>query len=113
MRKLFFWNGIRRRTSCATGAAGLEAEWTARLLDQRALVSPHQGVVVDRHYDPGNYAERDPVMTLATLDPVHIAVIAPAGVCGKMAFGDIDRGHVAEACRHMATGSSRGRRSVC
>ena len=69
-------------------AARLEAERAERLLDQRVLVSPIAGAVVDRNFEPGEYVERDPVVTLATLDPVNIEVIAPAGVFGKVALGD-------------------------
>jgi RND family efflux transporter MFP subunit len=68
--------------------ARLEAERAARLVDQRILISPIAGVVVDRNFEPGEYVERDPVVTLATLDPVDIEVIAPSEAFGKVALGD-------------------------
>jgi RND family efflux transporter MFP subunit len=72
----------------ARAADALEAERIRRLLAQRALVSPLDGVVVDRHRSVGEYVDRDPVVTVASLDPLHVEVIAGAEAFGRLAPGD-------------------------
>jgi RND family efflux transporter MFP subunit len=66
----------------------LELERARKLLDQRRLVSPIEAVVVDRHVSPGEYVERQAVLTLAAIDPITIDIVAPAPLFGQFKIGD-------------------------
>ena len=56
-------------------------------LDLRTVLSPINGVVVDRLRDKGEYVNVDPVIRLATLDPLHIVLLLPSGYFGDIAVG--------------------------
>ncbi|MCP4332369.1 MAG: efflux RND transporter periplasmic adaptor subunit [Gammaproteobacteria bacterium] len=53
----------------------------------RTVASPIDGVVVDRLQDEGEYVNVNPVVRLATLDPLHIDLLLPARYFGKIAAG--------------------------
>jgi len=53
----------------------------------RTVASPIDGVVVDRLQDEGEYVNVNPVIRLATLDPLHIDLLLPAEYFGKIAVG--------------------------
>ena len=53
----------------------------------RTVASPIDGVVVDRLQDEGEYVNVNPVVRLATLDPLHIDLLLPAKYFGKIAAG--------------------------
>jgi len=53
----------------------------------RTVASPIAGVVVDRLHDEGEYVNVDPVIELATLDPLHIDLLLPAQYFGKIRVG--------------------------
>jgi membrane fusion protein (multidrug efflux system) len=53
----------------------------------RTVASPIDGVVVDRLQDEGEYVNVNPVVRLATLDPLHIDLLLPAQYFGKIAVG--------------------------
>ena len=54
----------------------------------RTVASPIDGVVVDRLHDEGEYVNVDPVIELATLDPLHIDLLLPAQYFGKIRVGE-------------------------
>ena len=69
----------------------LIAETELRLKKQelalRTVYSPINGVVVDRFNNKGEYVNIDPIMDLATLDPLHIDLLLPANYFGQITLG--------------------------
>ncbi len=62
----------------------LELMLKEQQLALRTVASPIDGVVVDRLQDEGEYVSVDPVIRLATLDPLHIDLLLPAEYFGKI-----------------------------
>lgn len=56
-------------------------------LKLRKITSPINGVVVEREKDPGEYVETEPLLTIVSLDPLNVEVVAPAE-----RFGTIKKG---------------------
>lgn len=69
----------------------LELERARRRLAQRTLRSPVDGVVVERHARPGEFVYDNPVMTIASLDPLRVEVVLPARLFGTIRPGDTAR----------------------
>ncbi len=67
--------------------AGLELERAEEVLDLRSIVSPINGVVVERLKSPGEFVEEQPVVKLAQIDPLNVEVIAPIAYLGKIKTG--------------------------
>ncbi|HSC69569.1 MAG TPA: efflux RND transporter periplasmic adaptor subunit [Cellvibrio sp.] len=67
--------------------AELEHKRALADLQRRTLVSPIDGVVVDRMKEPGEHIDFDPVLKLAQLDPLRVEVFAPASLYGKVKAG--------------------------
>jgi len=59
------------------------------ILSLRTIVSPLDGVVVDRKLTPGEFVrtEKSVVMRLAQVDPLHVEVIAPAAMFTSLRVG--------------------------
>ncbi|HRD86599.1 MAG TPA: efflux RND transporter periplasmic adaptor subunit, partial [Rubrivivax sp.] len=85
--------------------AQLELAQAEAVLRQRALVSPVDGVVMERLLRPGEYRhDQSPVFTLAQVDPLRVEVFMPAAYHGQVRPGmvgrvqpDLPGGQVAEA----------------
>ncbi len=68
--------------------AQLEVAQAEALLRQRALVSPVDGVVMERLLRPGEFRhDQSPVFTLAQLDPLRVEVFVPAAYHGQVRAG--------------------------
>lgn len=67
--------------------AHLELERAKEVLDLRNIVSPINGVVVERLKSPGEFVEEQPVVKLAQIDPLNVEVIAPLSYLGKIKPG--------------------------
>jgi RND family efflux transporter MFP subunit len=67
----------------------LELKKDRELLKLRKIISPVDGVVVERHLQPGEYirADKSNVLTLAQINPLNIEVVAPASLFGKIKVG--------------------------
>ena len=88
-----------RRIAESELQAGLENRELAKiehrraldLLNLRAMVSPFNGVVVDRLLNPGDIAEagtgRKPVLKIAQVDPLRVDVVFPASLFGQLKPG--------------------------
>ena len=73
--------------------AKLEAKQAEAVLRQRAIVSPVNGVVVERLLSVGEYRnDQSPIMTIAEIDPLRVEVFVPTIYYGQIAVGDV--GHV-------------------
>lgn len=59
------------------------------ILRQRTIVSPLDGVVLERRLAPGEFirADKSVVLKLARIDPLHVEVIAPASLFGSVRPG--------------------------
>lgn len=61
------------------------------VLNLRTMVSPFNGVVVDRLLNPGDIAEagtgRKPVLKIAQVDPLRVDVVFPAALFGQLKPG--------------------------
>ena len=73
--------------------AQVEAKQAEAVLHQRAIVSPVNGVVVERLLSVGEYRnDTSAIMTLAEIDPLYVEVYVPTIYYGQIALGDA--GHV-------------------
>jgi RND family efflux transporter MFP subunit len=69
--------------------AKLELKRSLEVLRQRTLLSPIDGVVVERTLSPGEYIfEQAHVMTLAQVDPLNVEVFVPTSRFGTIEVGD-------------------------
>ena len=67
-----------------------EAKRTGELLAMRTVRSPFNGVVVEVLLRPGEFGAtsiRDPIMKLAEIDPLHVEVVLPVSLYGKIKPG--------------------------
>jgi membrane fusion protein, multidrug efflux system len=53
----------------------------------RTVYSPIDGVVVNRMSNEGEYVDVDPVLQLATLNPLHVDLLLPSSYFGPIAVG--------------------------
>lgn len=67
--------------------AGLELQRAEQVLDRRTIRSPFKGVVMERFKTTGEYIEDQPVVRVARLDPLHVEVIMPVELLGKVHDG--------------------------
>jgi RND family efflux transporter MFP subunit len=72
--------------------ARVEADRALAVLEQRRVVSPIDGVVVERNMQPGEHRnEQSHMLTLARIDPLHVEVFAPVALYGQTRVGAIAR----------------------
>jgi len=72
--------------------AKLELGRAETLLEQRSVRSPISGVVVERYLGPGETVYRansDQILRIAQIHPLHVEIIAPLSVYGRVKVGDI------------------------
>jgi len=67
--------------------AELELERARAALTQRTLRSPVTGVVTERLLTPGEFVRGTTIVKLAKIDPLHVEVITPVAMLGKIAVG--------------------------
>jgi cobalt-zinc-cadmium efflux system membrane fusion protein len=68
--------------------ADREVRLSSSQLNQRKIVSPFSGVVVDRYRTEGERIEREPVVRIAQIDPLRVELILPASYFNRLAPGD-------------------------
>jgi RND family efflux transporter MFP subunit len=71
--------------------AGLEAKRMAALLEQRSIRSPITGVVVERFLSAGEFAQAQPIVKLAQLDPLNVEAVLPSALYGSVQAGSTAR----------------------
>ena len=69
--------------------ARMELRLAEEELALRTVSSPISGVVVDRLLDEGEYVNVDPVLRLATLNPLHIDLLLPSEYFGEISVGQV------------------------
>lgn len=70
--------------------AELETQRSAEVLAMRTLRSPLSGVVVEVMLKPGEFSSsnlKEPILKLAEVDPLHVEVILPVSMYGKIKNG--------------------------
>ena len=67
--------------------AQIELGRVGALLKRRSLRSPVDGFIVERHFDPGEYVGSDPVFEIVALQPLHVDVILPVRMLGRVRKG--------------------------
>ena len=65
----------------------LELKEMEERLKQRTILSPFDGVVVKRHYSPGEFVDEEPLLELAQIDPLRVEVVAPVDYYGRIKVG--------------------------
>lgn len=67
--------------------AQLELREKQELLRQRSIASPINGVVAERFLAPGDQVGNRQILKLARIDPLHVEIVAPVALFGKVAVG--------------------------
>ena len=70
--------------------AELEAQRAGEVLKLRTIRSPFTGIVVEVMLNPGEFGAisfKDPIMKLAEIDPLHVEVLLPVTMHGKVKIG--------------------------
>ena len=69
--------------------AQLELVEATQVLEMRTIVSPLDGVVVERLGAPGELIQESPIATLAQIDPLNVEVVLPVALFGSVAIGNV------------------------
>lgn len=67
--------------------AELELEEVKEKLKLRTLRSPINGIVTERHHSAGEFVGEDPVLTLVSINPLNVEIIAPVSQLGTISKG--------------------------
>lgn len=71
--------------------SGLEHQRQLEIIRLKTIRSPVNGVVVERFFNPGEFAEagvgRKPLLKIADIDTLHVEVLLPAAAYGKVKLG--------------------------
>ena len=65
----------------------LEYKRSLEVVKRMTILSPINGVVVERYLSPGEYVETEPILKLAQVDPLNVEVIAPAALYPAIKVG--------------------------
>ncbi len=65
----------------------LELREAKEKLKLKTIASPISGIVVERTHAPGELIGEDHVLTLVSIDPLHVELIVPASEFGRVAQG--------------------------
>jgi len=67
--------------------ANIEMVRAKAVLNRRTIRAPFDGVIIERYKTVGEYVADDPVMQIASLDPLHVEVIVPLTELGILESG--------------------------
>jgi RND family efflux transporter MFP subunit len=67
--------------------ARLELDRATRILENRTVRSPVDGVVVERMMSPGESVENRPIVKIAKIDPLNVEIIVPVDHYGAIRVG--------------------------
>lgn len=70
-----------------TRLAALERKQQEEVLALRTIVSPINGVVVERYLAPGDHVAQEKILKLVQVDPLNVEVIAPVEMFGSIKLG--------------------------
>ena len=74
--------------------AGLEVKQQQEVLNQRTIVSPLNGVVVERFLAPGDHVSQEKIFRIAQINPLSVEVIAPLELFGSIKVGNTGEVHL-------------------
>lgn len=81
--------------------AKMELREAEERLRMRQILSPIDGIVIERHKSAGEYVGSEPIFTLVRVDPLHVEVVVPAS-----RYGTIRKGMVATVKPEQPVGGS-------
>lgn len=81
--------------------AKMELREAEERLRMRQILSPIDGIVIERHKSPGEYVGSEPIFTLVRVDPLHVEVVVPAS-----RYGTIRKGMTADVKPEQPVGGS-------
>lgn len=67
--------------------AGIEVKRAAALLKRRSIRAPFDGAITERFKTVGEYVADDPVVEIASLDPLHVELIVPIAELASVETG--------------------------
>jgi RND family efflux transporter MFP subunit len=67
--------------------AELELQRAIEELARRTIKSPITGVVIERLRNPGEFADENPILTLAQMHPLRVEVFLPVALLGQVDVG--------------------------
>jgi RND family efflux transporter MFP subunit len=70
-----------------TRMAGLELKQQQEVLGLKTIVSPINGVVVERYMAPGDRVAQDKILKVAQINPLNVEVVVPVSLFGKVRPG--------------------------
>ncbi len=68
--------------------AELEVQEIKTRLSMKTIVSPLNGLVIEKYRDVGEFVSEEPVMMIVSIDPLYAELIAPVQFLGKVKKGD-------------------------
>jgi RND family efflux transporter MFP subunit len=74
--------------------AGMEVKQQQEVLNQRTIVSPLNGVVVERYLAPGDHVSQEKIVKIAQIDPLNVEVIVPLELFGSIKVGNSGEVHL-------------------
>lgn len=69
------------------GIAVLEADGAAAQLSLRTLRAPFDGVITERHANPGERVEDKPVLRIVDISRLRVDLVAPSALYGRLRVG--------------------------
>ncbi len=67
--------------------AAREVDLAVAQLSMRTIVSPLDGVVVERFVSNGEYVDQKPLLRIAAIDPLRVDALVPAAAFGQVQIG--------------------------
>lgn len=74
--------------------AEIELKRAKAQLEQRLIRSPIDGVVVQRFLNPGEFAQAQPIVRIAQLDPLNVEAVLPGTDYGQIRIGTTAQVHL-------------------
>jgi RND family efflux transporter MFP subunit len=74
--------------------AALEVKQQQEVLNQRTIVSPLNGVVVERFLAPGDHVSQEKIVRIAQIDPLNVEVVVPLELFGSIKVGTTGEVHL-------------------
>lgn len=68
-----------------SNVSALELAAAQAQLKQKSITSPIDGIILERMMDPGEYVGEDPILKIASLDPLYVEVVLPMKLFGTIA----------------------------
>nr|WP_299770593.1 efflux RND transporter periplasmic adaptor subunit [uncultured Pseudoteredinibacter sp.] len=69
--------------------AQLEYDQAKAIVDRKTVLSPIDGVVMERYKSVGEFVDENPILRVAQLNPLHVQAILPVELMGSLAIGQL------------------------